>query len=40
LKDQRITITPIQFDLTCHEELERLRFGRFRFEGLTPEEKS
>jgi len=37
LKDQRITITPIQFDLTCHEELERLRLGRFRFEGISPE---
>jgi 5'-nucleotidase len=39
LKNHRITITPIQFDLTCHEELERLRLGRFRFEGLPPEGK-
>jgi 5'-nucleotidase len=37
LKDQRITITPIQFDLTCQEELERLRLDRFRFEGFSPE---
>jgi 5'-nucleotidase len=40
LKNHRITITPIQFDLTCHEELERLRLGRFRFEGLPPEGKN
>jgi len=40
LKDQRITITPIQFDLTCNEELKRLRLNRFRFEGLSQGENS
>jgi 5'-nucleotidase len=28
LKENRITITPINYDLTCYEEMERLRACR------------